>query len=527
MGRVYVPSDNEQKDGLLLSIWKAIALVGDVRERSDEIDTSELETVLAEAESLLIVAVSEMAQSPSGPTRQRRGLRFWKRDHDPPSGDVSWSGVTSVIPFPGTTTSEASSSLRFGKSTAPKMGESAEVSQPVRLPHFNPGGAETGFPSFRSRSGSIGREARLLVLVVLAVLPMIAMQAWHERQLRNERQEVIRERVVYRVQQLAADIGELREGARQLLLAIAQLEAVKLRQPETCLALLAKLRSRYANYSLLAAADVEGRVVCASGPTVASVADQSFFRRAITHDGLVVGNYWVDQASGQKVIIFAQQFDDSNSHLAGVIFAGLDLAWLSDHLKGNGLPPTSSKLIADRQGNIIARLPHPEEFIGRNMRRSHESIMDGDEAGWEEVTGVDGVTRIFGYVPSSLPPRDFFLSIGEAKAESFAAINSATWRGAACILAGLLASICVAWAGRNLVFGTAQALRRPTADHSQPIRQHPARLAYPCGLEAILSGAKASFIVRQTIIRLMTGRRTVCSTSEMIAGYFARRPPAP
>jgi hypothetical protein len=527
MGRVHVPSDNEQKDGFLLSIWQAIALVGDVRERSDEIDTSELETVLAEAESLLIAAVSEVAQRPGGPTRQRRGLRFWKPAHDTPSDDVSWSGVTSVIPFPGTTTSEALSSLRLGKSTAPKTGETAEISQPARLPHFNPGGAETGPPSFRSRSGSVGRHVRLLVLVVLAVLPMIAMQAWHERQVRNERQEVIREGVVYRVQQLAADIGELREGARQLLLAIAQLEAVKLRQPEACFALLAKLRSRYPNYSLLAAADVEGRIFCASGPTVASVTDQSFFRRAIAHDGLVVGDYWVDPASGQKVINFAQQFDDSNGHLAGVIFAGLDLTWLSDHLKGNGLPPTSSKLIADRQGNIIARLPHPEAFIGKNMRGSHESIMDGGEAGWEEVTGVDGVTRIFGYVPSSLPPRDFFLSIGEAKTESFAAINSAAWRDAARILAGLLASISIAWAGRNLVFGTAQALRQSTPDHRQPIRQHPVRLASLSGLLAILPGEKASFIVRQTIIRLMTRRRIVWPTSGTIAGYSARGPPAP
>ena len=82
--------------------------------------------------------------------------------------------------------------------------------------------------------------------------------------------------------------------------------------------------------------------------------------------------------------------------------------------------------------------------------------MDGVEAGWEEVTGVDGVTRIFGYVPASLPPRDFFLSIGEAKAESFAAINSATWRGATLILIGLLGSILIAWAGRNLVLGTVQ-----------------------------------------------------------------------
>ena len=96
--------------------------------------------------------------------------------------------------------------------------------------------------------------------------------------------------------------------------------------------------------------------------------------------------------------------------------------------------------------------------------------MDGGEAGWEEVTGVDGITRIFGYVPSSLPPSDFFLSIGEAKAESFVAINSAAWRGAALILIGLLGSICVAWAGRNLVFGTAQGLRQATAKHRRLIR---------------------------------------------------------
>jgi Cache domain len=485
-----VPSENEQKEGFLLSIWQAIALVGDVRERSDEIDTLELETVLAEAESLLIAAVSEVAQRPGGPARRRRWLRFWKPAHDTPSDDVSWGGVTSVIPFPGTTTLDASSSFRFGKSTAPKTGKAARMSQPALLPHFNPGGAESGPPSFRSRSGSIGRQVRLLVLVVLAVLPIIALQAWHERQLRNERQEVVRERVVYRVQQLAADIGELREGARQLLLAIAQLEAVKLRQPEPCFGLLPKLRSRYPNYSLLAAADAEGRIFCASGPTVASVADHSFFRRAMAHDGLVVGDYWVDPVGGQKVINFAQQFDDSNGHLAGVIFASLDLTWLSDHLKGNGLTPTSSKLIADRQGNIIARLPHPEEFIGKNMRGSHESIMEGGEAGWEEVTGVDGVTRIFGYVPSSLPPRDFFLSIGEAKTESFAVINRATWRDAALILAGLLASICIAWAGRNLVFGTAQALRQSTPDHRPSIRQHLVRLASPWGIEAILPGGK-------------------------------------
>src|SRR6516164_3702878 len=85
--------------------------------------------------------------------------------------------------------------------------------------------------------------------------------------------------------------------------------------------------------------------------------------------------------------------------------------------------------------------------------------MDGGEAGWEEVTGVDGITRIFGYVPSALPPRDFFLSVGESQDEAFGAIDSATWRGAALILAGLWAAISVAWAGRRLVSSPTEWLR--------------------------------------------------------------------
>src|SRR5262249_9408276 len=159
----------------------------------------ELDAVLAEAESLLIHAVSEAAQH-SGPGRWRRRLRFWKAARDITFREVSGSGSTNVVPFPGTMRSGASS---------PRCLDGSTAARPV----------------------PIGWSLRLFLLVVLAVLPMVAIQVWHEHDLRNERAQVIRERVVYRVQQLSAEIGELREGARQLLLAIAQLDAIKLRQP--------------------------------------------------------------------------------------------------------------------------------------------------------------------------------------------------------------------------------------------------------------------------------------------------------
>jgi len=302
----------------------------------------------------------------------------------------------------------------------------------------------------------INLTVRLCILVLIAIFPAMLIQGYNEYALRKAREDDIRKQVIQVTKQFGEEIGELREGARQLLLALSQLPAVRLRDGDSCSEHFAALKSQYDNYSLLAAADTQGRVFCASAPTTAaSVTGQPFFTRAMAQDGLAVGNYWADPVTGQKMIHFAVRFGDSDGRTAGVVFAGLDLAWLSDHLKERGLAPTSSILIADREGNIIARLPNPEALVGKNMRKSHEAIMDGDSTGWEEAVGVDGTTRIFGYVPPALPPRDFFLSAGLSKVEAFAPIKDATKRGVELIIVGLLAACLAA------IFGARRFLREP------------------------------------------------------------------
>src|SRR5205807_611410 len=99
--------------------------------------------------------------------------------------------------------------------------------------------------------------------------------------------------------------------------------------------------------------------------------------------------------------------------------------------------------------NIIARLPNGEALVGKNMRKSHEDIMDGDKNGWEEAAGVDGIVRIFGFNPAQLPPKDFFLSAGQSKIEAMEPIEAATKRGIFLVLLGLLAAMYLAWIGRR------------------------------------------------------------------------------
>jgi hypothetical protein len=523
-----IGDEGDVTDGLVLRIWQLINLLGDARERSGEIEESGFTFILARVEKTLLDIVSEVAKLASKLKDQpRQKVSFRKSAHGALSSPAIGCSTHSRPSSPAERVANALSapecprrkSLSCASACASATSEAAGSEPLSERLYLNPDGSSrsaaiddgdasaiTGSsdqivdagpnsislknddplppteapvgsraesrPRLTKRRGmSIGLTGRVVLLVIMAVSPVLGTQVWNEYDLRIAREADIRQKVVQTTKQLGEEIGELREGARQMLLAIAQLDPVKSHQSDSCIALLSKLKHRFPNYDLIGAADTDGRVYCSSASTpYSSVADQQFFARAMANPGPVVGNYSADPTTGQRMIHFAERFDDSDGYIAGVVFAGLDLAWLSDHLKEHGWSPRTSILIADREGNIIVRLPHPETLVGKNMRKSHERIMDGDEAGWEEATGVDGVTRIFGYVPAALPPKDFFLSAGQSKAEAFAPIDRSTWRGIGLILAGFSTAICIAWVGaRNFA-------RQPVRDmlrHSGERRASP------------------------------------------------------
>src|SRR5438477_652102 len=285
--------------------------------------------------------------------------------------------------------------------------------------------------SLMRRWMQLGLTGRMFLLVVIAVLPALVIQAVNEYTLRTAREDEIRQRVIQITKQFGEEIQAIRAGASQLLVALGELDEVQKRDSKECGATFAKLKARFESYVRIGAADDAGNVFCSSGPIMEpSVAETEFFKRSITGDGLAVGNFFIDPNTGEKMMHFAERFYGANGKVAGVVFAGLDLKWLAEHLKERGLTSSQSILIADRLGNIIARLPNGDALVGKNMRKSHEEIMDGNTAGWEEAAGVDGVARIFGYVPVALPPKDFFLSAGQSKIEAMEPIEAATKRDA-------------------------------------------------------------------------------------------------
>ena len=70
-------------------------------------------------------------------------------------------------------------------------------------------------------------RARLLLLVILAVIPAICIEIYGETQLRDTRQQEIRQEASRLMRLAAAEQQRINEGARQLLVAFSAAPSVR------------------------------------------------------------------------------------------------------------------------------------------------------------------------------------------------------------------------------------------------------------------------------------------------------------
>src|ERR1700674_2371281 len=89
----------------------------------------------------------------------------------------------------------------------------------------------------------LGLTGRMFLIVVIAVLPALAIQAVNEYTLRRAGEDDMRQRVVQITKQFGEEIKEQRKGASQLLIAMGEIDALQDGKAEACSFILANLKS--------------------------------------------------------------------------------------------------------------------------------------------------------------------------------------------------------------------------------------------------------------------------------------------
>jgi PAS domain S-box-containing protein len=272
-------------------------------------------------------------------------------------------------------------------------------------------------------------RVRLLLLVLLALVPARGLgiyTAWQMRQ--DARVESLEDAM--RLARIASSAGDrLVDGIHQILIVLARLPEVRRQNAFACSALFADLLKQYPYYSNLGAAKPNGVVFCSAVPFegVSNIGDRTYFQRAVQRRDFAPGEYQIGRITGKAVINLGYPVLDDAGQVAAIVFAGLDLSWLNHLLAESRLPENSTVTVVDRAGQVLARYPEPEKWVGKLFPEAPfiRAAIDQQDEGTVEGAGLDGTPRLFAFTRIQLGEGERFahVYIGIPRDSAFARVN--------------------------------------------------------------------------------------------------------
>ncbi len=242
-------------------------------------------------------------------------------------------------------------------------------------------------------------RARLLVLVLLTVLPVLAILAYTGLEQRREAANDAREHAELLARLVANDYRRLLDEGRQRLALLATVPQVASADPGLCPAMLARFLegdARFANFGVIGR---EGRVRCSAVPVKEPVntADRVYFRRALATRAFAVGEFQIGRITRAPVLVQAQPVLDASGEVKGVVFAALKLAWLGKLAREAGLPEGVTVTAFDARHTILARYPDAPDLIGEHVKDGPlaRRLAASENTGAAELEDRAGARRLF------------------------------------------------------------------------------------------------------------------------------------
>ncbi|MFG5120380.1 sensor histidine kinase [Methylorubrum sp. POS3] len=298
---------------------------------------------------------------------------------------------------------------------------------------------------------------RILLLVLLALAPAVAVQVYNEHALRDSRSAAVRAAALRGAQAVAADLADFADGARQTLDILAEEPVIRNREASACSTFLGAVAGRISGSQVIVVTDREGTLVCNSrgaAPGAYSLGDRGYFQRVMATGHSAVGEYVIGRGTGRPTIQFAHPLHDASGAIDGLINLGFDPEWLGRRLGNAGLPHDATITVTDRNGIVLVRLPDSEEWLGRPVPETFTTGLGRAvaEGGVTEMEGLRGNMRIAGVVRPGGPLDGITVMVGLSREVAFADIDAATRRGAILIALGtLLAVLAALWGGRRFI----------------------------------------------------------------------------
>jgi diguanylate cyclase (GGDEF)-like protein len=270
---------------------------------------------------------------------------------------------------------------------------------------------------------TISVRARLMILAVIALAPLVAERIYNEEFDRSERIEAAHKRVLEVARQGVTQQNQVIVSTRALLNAISNARAEFKFSDAECNEYLTKTVASASGVKVLSVANVSGKIICSSYPSALGldISGRTHFEKAIDTAGFVLGDYLAGTRVTGPLITLALAQRGVNGAAAAVVLGVLDLSWFESAAKAF-VSPSGYMLMIDGNGTVLAQFPNDQSLIGKTFKEAPLiQAMLARREGLITTSFLDGERRIFGY--EQLPGTQAHIAFGIDENEVIAHAN--------------------------------------------------------------------------------------------------------
>jgi PAS domain S-box-containing protein len=295
-------------------------------------------------------------------------------------------------------------------------------------------------------------RARIASAMLVALLPVVATVVWMLAEDLGHARAHAQAATRILATDAADDLLRFLRRTEGELARIAARPLVRALDPATCDPLVAEFAKIYPDYAALSVRNARGEVVCAGEADPLrrlGLPQMPWFAKALGTDGPHATDATTVPAGTGWMTVLTHPVHDDAGQVIGLLTLPIDLLALGERLLA-AVPAQALVAVLDRQRTIILRSRDAARYVGQQPQQPGFEVADGEREGFVLATGVDGVSRLAGYLV--LPGLDWRVFAALPESEVFGPLHDTARHVIGVVLVGLLAA---AWLGWRLSRGIA------------------------------------------------------------------------
>lgn len=304
-------------------------------------------------------------------------------------------------------------------------------------------------------SGSL--RVRLVLMVVLALLAPLGAVLYTAMEWRRHDVAEEQAHALQLARHTAAIHARLIDESRNMLNSLAWLLAVSPDEEAGLGEILRAFLGEHPNHKNLGVIDPVGKVLLSARPLRDGIdaTGRAFFQRAVETRDFAVGDYEVDRLAGKGTVTLAYPVLDGSGRVRRVLFAEMDLVWISELMAEGPLPGGTAITVVDQKGTILAYHPDPGRWAGQSGLHDPlvQIVLARKDEGTAEATSLDGAPRLFGFKPLPHPSGaagSLYVSVSFPTARAMAHADRILTRNLIGLAVAAALAMGVAWVGGDL-----------------------------------------------------------------------------